>query len=182
MFTFHSDDREENDFYATDPIAIIKLLDLLQWGQERKVVRENSCGQGHLSKALEAAGHTVISTDLIDRGYGVPGIDFLKPSWIDQMPVDAIIMNPPYKCAKDFVEKSLTLAPVVCAFLRITFLESRRRAEFFKKFPPRYVGVFIDRIPCSKNAIFAEDESSTVCYAWFVWQCGYSGAPEVRWI
>lgn len=189
------DEREPHDFYATHPSAIPPLLTLLGWENGGKVIRENSCGQGHLSKALEAAGHTVISTDLIDRGYGVTGVDFLKPHWTDDMPVDAVIMNPPYKHALKFVEKSLTLAPVVCAFLRITFLETPDRAKFFEKHPPRYVAVFSKRMASSKDGKFYQDyfctktceikrkrESSTVCYAWFVWERGYTGDTVVRWI
>jgi hypothetical protein len=31
---------------------------------------EPACGDGAMSRELAAAGHTVISTDLVDRGYG----------------------------------------------------------------------------------------------------------------
>ena len=64
----HTDkEREENDFYATDPIAIDKLLGT---GFElSKNVWEPACGAGHLSKRLEHYGYNVRSTDLIDRGY-----------------------------------------------------------------------------------------------------------------
>jgi len=31
---------------------------------------EPACGDGAISRVLEAAGYQVISTDLIDRGYG----------------------------------------------------------------------------------------------------------------
>lgn len=182
MFGPHSKDREENDFYATHASAIPPLLKLLGWENGGKTIRENSCGQGHLSKEMEKAGHTVISSDLIDRGYGVTGVDFLKEGWLDSLPLDGIIMNPPYKHAQAFVEKSLTLAPVVCAFLRITFLEAACRRKFFDANPPRYVAVFTDRIPCSKNAVFGPKEASTVCYAWFVWERGYTGSPEVKWL
>jgi len=176
------DEREPHDFYATHPSAIPPLLTLLGWENGGKVIRENSCGQGHLSKALEAAGHTVISTDLIDRGYGVTGVDFLKPHWTDDIPVDAVVMNPPYKHALEFVSKSLELAPVVCAFLRLTWLESRRRRPFFDANPPRYVAVFSDRVPSCKGGDFENIGGSAVCYAWFVWERGYTGDTVVRWI
>lgn len=176
-------EREEHDFYATHPNAIIPLMKLLEWSDNApKLVWENSCGQGHLSKMLEVYGHKVISTDLIDRGYGVPGVDFLKPNFYDTLPYDAIIMNPPYKYAQEFLEKSLNIAPTVCVFLRLTFLESAKRVEFFRRHPPKIVAVFSKRIPCSKNAEFGEKESSSVAYAWFIWQRDFKGEPVIKWI
>ena len=62
-----TNEREENDYYATDPIAMELLLDIEQFSPE---VWECACGEGHLSKVLESRGYHVMSTDLIDRGLG----------------------------------------------------------------------------------------------------------------
>lgn len=175
-------EREENDFYATHPMAIPPLLDVLGWEKGGKFIFEPSCGQGHLSQMLDLYGHNVISTDLIDRGYGIGGIDFLKPTPFDGYPFDAVITNPPYKHALQFVKKSIEIAPIVCHFLNIKFLESTTRQSFFKEFPPRYVCVFSYRIPCSMNAKFSKKEASTVCYAWFIWERGFTGRPEIIWL
>lgn len=174
--------RQSEDFYATDSAAIPPLLNFLGWQHGGKIIRENSCGIGHLCWPLEINGHTVIASDLIDRGYGMTGIDFLQPHWLDDLRYDGVIMNPPYKLAQEFIEKSLTLAPVVCAFLRITFLESDKRRPFFAKNPPRYVAVFVDRMASAKNADFETYNGSAVCYAWFIWERGYVGRPEIVWI
>lgn len=176
------EEREPNDYYATHPSAIPPLLKVLEWENGGKIIRENSCGEGHLSKILEIYGHTVVSSDLIDRGYGITGVDFLKPNWLDNMRYDAIIMNPPYKLSLEFIKKSLNLAPVVCAFLKISFLESSSRQTFFRKHPPKYVAVFTKRCPSSKSGVFKPKESSTVCYAWFIWKRGYKEEPKILWI
>lgn len=69
-------EREINDYYATDPIAVDALL---QGGAElNHKIWECSAGQGHLSERLIELGYEVRSTDLIDRGYGEGGIDFLQ--------------------------------------------------------------------------------------------------------
>jgi len=175
-------EREKHDFYATSPKAISPLLKLLGWQYGGKFIFENSCGHGHLSKSLIQHGHTVISTDLVDRGYGASGVDFLKPSIYDTMPFDGIIMNPPYKHALEFIEKSLTIAPTVCAFLRLSFLESEGRYEFFQRRPPSIVGVFSDRVPSAKNADFEKYSGSTVAYAWFIWQGTSTGDPVIKWL
>ena len=72
----HTDhERAGHDYYATSP----KALELLSphYPIAHKVY-EPSCGEGHLSKWLVAHGHDVLSTDIVDRGYGVGGIDFFK--------------------------------------------------------------------------------------------------------
>lgn len=182
MHRKEGESREEHDYYATCPSAVPPLLEVLGWQSGGKLIRENSCGAGHLSQMLEAYGHKVVSTDLIDRGYGIAGVDFLLPHWTDYMGYDAVVMNPPYKHALQFVLKSLEIAPIVCAFLRIQWLESGARRQFFKDNPPRYVAVFSDRVKSSKNGEFPKGESSAVCYAWYIWERGYTGAPSILWI
>ena len=90
----HTDkEREENDFYATQPIAIDKLY---ATGELTcKDIWECACGQGDLSKRLEDFGYNVTSTDLIDRGYGKGGVDFFKCNEVFN---GDILTNPPYKC------------------------------------------------------------------------------------
>lgn len=176
------EEREEHDFYATHPSAIPPLLKVLGWENGDKFIYEPACGLGHLSEPLQIYGHTVISTDLIDRGYGVGGVDFLQQTPYDNLGFDAVITNPPYKYALQFVEKSIRIAPIACHFLRLAFLESATRRKFFEKNPPRYVCVFSERIPSSKNGIFPKSEASAVCYAWFIWMRGFRGRPEIIWL
>lgn len=87
------EEREENDFYATDPVAIDKLY---RTGELTcKNIWECACGEGHLAKKLVEYGYNVKATDLIDRGYGECGVDFLACK--DKFDGD-ILTNPPYKC------------------------------------------------------------------------------------
>lgn len=176
------EEREENDFYATHVSAIPPLLELMGWEKGGLLIRENSCGKGHLTVPLQLFGHKVVATDLIDRGFGIPGVDFLEPSWLDALKYDAVVMNPPYKYALQFVRKSLEIAPTVCAFLRISFLETPKRKKFFAEHPPKYVAVFSKRMRSSKNAEFPEKEKGCVCYAWFVWERGFKGETTVKWL
>lgn len=72
----HTDkERESNDFYATDPIAIDKLVKVIQLPHK---IWECACGTGCLSERLKDFGHDVVSTDLVDRGYGGQAISW-KP-------------------------------------------------------------------------------------------------------
>lgn len=171
-------DRETNDFYATDPKAMELLLDMEEFSPE---IWECACGAGHLSKVLENKGYTVYSTDLVDRGYGHGGIDFL--SLQTEFNGD-IITNPPYKYAKEFVEHALEVIPEgnkVAMFLKLTFAEGKARKKLFETYPPKTIYISSSRLICAKNGDFDSVSSSAVAYAWYVWEKGYTGDTVLKW-
>lgn len=181
----HTDkEREEHDFYATDPIAVDKLYTTGEL--TCKNIWECACGEGDLSKRLEDFGYTVKSTDLIDRGYGESGVDFLAQTEVFN---GDILTNPPYKYSMDFALKGLDLVEdghKVFMFLKLTFLEGKKRFdELFSKYPPKKIYVFSQRVLCAKNGDFEGMKAgggSAVAYAWYVWQKGYNGVTEVKWL
>ena len=92
--------------------------------------------------------------------------------------------NPPYAFAQEFVEKALSIIAdghKVAMFLKLTFLEGKRRAELFETAPPIRVWVSRSRLKCAKNGDFEHSPGSATCYAWFVWEKGFTGHPEIRW-
>lgn len=144
-------EREPNDYYATDSIAIDALLSKAKLSPK---VWECACGEGHLSKRLIEYGYDVKSTDLIDRGYGVGGVDFLLCK--EQFDGD-IVTNPPYKYAKEFVEHSLSIIPrgrKVFMFLKLQFLEGKARRKLFDTGQLKTLYVSSSRILCAKNGQF----------------------------
>ena len=134
----HSEyERVPNDYYSTDPLAI----DMLEkYGLLDKNVKyyEVACGDGSLSKRLESYGYDVISSDLIDRGYGTPNKDFLKDT---EMKDGSIITNPPYKHLQDFILKGLELANnKLYIFAKIQSLEGiKRYKNIYSKRTPEKV-------------------------------------------
>lgn len=182
----HSEgEREQDDYYATDPEALKVFLNRIDEDGIRlhKNVWECACGEGHLSEVLKSRGYSVKSTDLVDRGYGSGNTDFLKSipdSWCGD-----ILTNPPYKYAKEFVEKALEVTRTgayTVMFLKIQFLEGQGRRELFKKYPPKYVYVNSKRQICYINGNMSKKLSSASCYCWFVWEKGFLGEPVIRWI
>lgn len=182
----HSEqEREINDYYATDPRSLEIFLYQLRKDNVKlhKDIWENACGGGNLSKILKAQGYNVKSTDLINRNYGTSGIDFLKTNEID-LKTD-ILTNPPYKYAQEFVEHSLkTIADnyYVIMYLKIQFLEGKKRKRLYKQQNLKYVYVNSERQICAINNDFKNIKSSASCYCWFIWQKGYKGEPIIRWI
>lgn len=178
--------RAENDFYATDPHSLEIFLSKLD--EDNIKLHENiwecACGQGHLSKVLKKQGYSVNSTDIIDRGYVDNIINFLTFNPGIKFAGD-ILTNPPYKYAKEFVEKSLNNifdGFYVIMFLKIQFLEGKARKELFEKYPPKYVYVNSSRQLCYLNGDMSKKISSATCYCWFIWEKGYKGEPIIRWI
>ena len=126
-------------------------------------------------------GYNVLSSDKIDRGYGIVK-NFLTCK--DTFDGD-ILTNPPFKHANIFVETALDKVNngnYVIMFLKIQFLESKSRRILFDKFPPKYVYVNSERQHCAKNGKFEELKSTALCFCWFIWQKGYKGEPIIRWI
>lgn len=145
---------------------------------------EPACGAGHIAMVLEEHGYNVKATDLVWRGYGEKdSYDFVA----NQNKFDGdIVTNPPYKIALDFVKASLEAVPAgnkVAMFLKLLFLEGKARKKFFEENPPRTVYVSSSRLNCAKNGDFVSyPYNSAVAYAWFVWEKGYKGPTEIKWI
>lgn len=177
-----AEERQREDYYATDPIAAELLCNVEQFSP---VIWECACGEGHLAKVFEKKGYKVRSSDLIDRGYGEV-FDFL--SLENQQWDGDIITNPPYKYALEFIYKALQIIPAgrkVAMFLKVQFLEGKERRQLFNNCPPHIVYVSSSRILCAKNGDFGkfkETGGGAVAYAWFVWEKGYKGDTIIKWI
>lgn len=185
----HSEtERAENDFYATDPHSLEIFLNALERDGLKldHNIWECACGQGHLSEVLENKGYNVRNTDLIDRGYkGTIELDFLQNVSEDYQYSGDILTNPPYKFAKEFVEKALDVIQdghYVIMFLKIQFLEGKARRKMFEKYPPIYIYINSERQLCYLNGDMSNKISSATCYCWFIWQKGFTGEPTIRWI
>lgn len=171
------EDREKNDYYATNPKTVNMLLRLETFNNN---IWECACGEGHISKVLEDAGYQVYSSDLVYRGYGEGNKDFLHTNKVWE---GDIITNPPFKHGQAFVEKALSIIPEgkkVAMFLKLQFLEGQKRKLFFKKTPPRTVWVSSSRLKCGKNGDFGGG-SSAIAYCWFIWEKGFTGKTVIQW-
>lgn len=176
-----NDERQEHDYYATEPRAVDMLCNLEKFNPS---IWEPACGEGHISKALINNGYDVVSTDLIDRGYGGSPLDFLSCStpWKGD-----IITNPPYKFAKEFVYKALSLinnGSKVAMFLKIQFMEGKGRKSLFQEHPPKTIYISSSRLNCGKNGDFEGlriSGGSAIAYAWWVWEKGNNEDTRLKW-
>lgn len=150
---------------------------------------EPACGNGAISEVFRKKGYSVYSTDIMDHGYGVPNVDFLQNNslfGLHHAIHDNIITNPPTDKAIDFVKMAKMYSKhKVALLLKTTFLETVDRRILFKdkEFPFKKMYQFVRRLN-----FYNEDEdvknknNGMVSYAWFIWERGYTGRPEIDWI
>jgi hypothetical protein len=168
--------REENDFYPTPSYVVEELLKREKF---KGNIWECACGKGDISMVLKNNGYKVISTDLVNRGFGNKA-DFL----ISDLKCNNIITNPPYKLALDFVLKAKEQSKgKIAMLLKTVWLESECRYDMFndKRFPLKMVYQFSKRV-----TLYKEDKkmknSGMIAYAWYVWDKNYKGKPTIEWI
>lgn len=103
--------------------------------------------------------------------------DFLADEWrADDDDIDAIVMNPPFSQAREFVERGLELVRprngVVLALLRLNWLAGLTRAEFHRANPS-------DVYVLPRRPSFTDDGRTDASeYAWLVFRGPETGG---RW-
>lgn len=75
----------------------------------------------------------------------------------------AVVMNPPFSLAQEFCERAMSEANVVAALLRLSFLASKKRVEFWRTCRPCDVYVLAARLS------FTAGGTDSCDYAWFAW-------------
>ncbi len=169
-----------DDLYESPPVAVHALLRAEQLPQ---VVWEPACGPGSIVRVLRAAGHTVIASDLVEYDSGDQdhhGWDFLSERRAPDG-VQAIVTNPPFKLASEFVAHALELCPRVVMLLRLAFIESSRRTPILDGGHLARVHVFKNRLPMMHRDGWAGPKvSNPTPFAWFVWDREHQGPTELH--
>ena len=162
--------RVRNDFYPTPPEATYKLLEKEKLMDK---IYECACGDGAMSKVLIEKGYDVYSSDLIDRGYGDVGIDFLKSNRTE---FNTILTNPPFNLSTEFTLKALELTQRYVIFLnKLSFLEGiKRRQTIFNQGHLKKVYVFSQRLKFGGNGLMA--------FGWYIFDKQHKGVAELEWI
>lgn len=165
-------ERKERDLYETPEWVTEALLPHIP---KFLNIWEPACGSGKMSRALACAGHPVVATD-IDRGWDFRNCD--KP---DQF-FRAIITNPPYELASEFISRSLGFTSgvrgIVAMLLRTDFDHARTRQHFFGECPE-----FAKKVVLTKRIKWFEDSkgSPSFNHAWFIWDHHHRGPPTLAY-
>ncbi|MCP3685367.1 MAG: DNA methyltransferase [bacterium] len=145
--------RIANDFYPTPTYTVKSLIDCLDLRRINSFL-EPCKGNGSIYNSVEVP----------DKHYCelLEGINYLTTTFEEEF--DLIVTNPPYSLAQQFLEKSLSEAKTVCYLLRINFLGSQKRKDWWKRItPPNKLLVL------SKRPKFVNNKSDRTEYAWYCW-------------
>ncbi len=150
-------DRPEDDFYPSNKYLVdglFEFVDLNKLASTGYNFFEPCKGDGAIYNYLPE------KKDYCSLEEGRDYFEYTSP----YDPKKIIVTNPPFKHAQKFLEKSLSEAKVVIYFLRLNFLGSGARYEFFRSNPPDHFIVSSDR------PSFTRDGNTDSCdYAWFVY-------------
>ncbi len=173
--------RVPHDFYPTPPKATRALLSVERFDGP---IWEPACGNGAIAKVLIAAGHRVVSTDLVDRGWGLGGINFLDET---NNRARHIITNPPYGrgLADSFLRKALALTRPVhgmtAMLLDLASLAHPRRTLFWTHDPPAVIYA-LDDLTCVPAGRDWEDFPTLNRFCWVIWRPHHTGRPSFWWL
>ncbi len=179
----HALDVRRNDLYETPPEAVQTLLAV---ESPPRLIWEPACGPGAIVSVLRDSGRDVLATDLVDYAsphQNLAGIDFLMPGMAESLGAGhrAIVTNPPFKNAPAFVRRALALSPYVAMLLRLAFITGTTRNDILDMGPLARVHVFSKRLPMMhRDGWTGPKASASMDFAWFIWQRGHNGPPELR--
>jgi hypothetical protein len=165
-------ERKPRDFYETPAWVTVALIPHLRpfWR-----AWDPAAGSGKMVCALGAAGLEVESSDITD------GVDFLLERAV-RSGADAIITNPPYAQAQEFIEHALRLTEpgrgLVAMLLRTDFDHARTRQHLFGG-----CAVFAKKLVLTKRIIWFERQNAAPSFnhAWFIWDWRHRGLPTLAW-
>lgn len=175
--------RLPNEYYPTPPEATRALLSVETFGDS---IWEPACGEGAIAKELVAAGNTVVATDLIDYGFGIPGTDFLEEL---RPRARHIVTNPPYGSglADAFITKALGFAEAtrgtVAMLLNLASLAHRPRTRWWREHPPARLYA-IDDVVCWPSHRYGPPPAyfTKHRYVWAVWTPNHKGPSAFWWL
>ena len=166
-----------HDYYATPSWCVDRLLEV--WRPCPGLIVEPCAGDGAVIRAVEATlGRQrwvamEIREDAIptlkdsgaDAGLSIAVCgDFLKNT-VEEVLARAVITNPPYSLAAQFIEHCRLLYPgaEIAMLLRLPFLASEERLEFFERMGMPDVYVLPNR------PSFRSKGTDSTDYAWMIW-------------
>ncbi len=165
--------RHKSDFYQTPYNLTRRLLEAEKF--EGRIL-EPACGGGAITTILEEAGYGDITAyDLL-----IDGKDFLD----ETRKFDAIITNPPFSLAKEFILKACEVAPRFAFLLPLSYLHGKERHdEIYTRGILEKIYVFT-RYPLLLREIRADGrhETGMMVYAWYIFDTRHNGAPTIHWL
>lgn len=167
--------RKERDLYETPAWATEALRPHLP--RMPNLIWEPAAGSGKMVKVLATWGGGVVASDIEPHPLCYTA-DFLTCPVHDG--ADAIITNPPYEMATEFVQRALGSVGrgIVAMLLRTDFDHAKTRGHLFERHP-----AFAKKVVLTKRIKWFEDSKGQPSFnhAWFIWDWQHSGPPTLAY-
>lgn len=171
----HGYERSDSDFYVEPRWSVLALARSIKFEGQ---IYDPACGSGTIPKTFEGLGFTASGSDLKDRGFGLPNINFLR----DYAKRENIITNPPYNLAEDFIKHALVVAEKRIAILaRIAFLNGQKRFQLYNQHPPECVVILSKRPSMPPGGRMIMPQGGKTDFCWIVWNREPRGETIIRW-
>lgn len=194
----HTNEERGDDEYQTPPEALIALMGVEALPQ---VMWEPACGEGNLVNVIRESGRSCWASDKHETPCEYSYVsDFLgtpimgRPQFLidNEVKIGGIITNPPFLLIEEFIDRALTLAPLVYMLGPSTFMHgvdgrvrnSGTRTRLIEKSGLRTIWAFRDRLPMMHRKGWEESgkptASSQANHCWYVWQRGWTGKRSLN--
>lgn len=168
------DGYREDSFYPTPWEATESfLLAEESWLTAHDEIEEPACGTGEIAEVIRGHGKRVFASDLVDRGYGIGGRDFLSLSHPRRG--TGLITNPPYD--DDLAEAFIRMAHekgygYIAMLLKANYWHAQKRHPLFRRFRPVRIR------PLGWRVDFTGGGSNHFDCIWVVWIPSDGGKTE----
>jgi hypothetical protein len=178
----HIWERSDEDWYC-EPSWISERL--FEEEEFSGAIWDPACGLGRICESASKRNHAIVYSDICDRGYDPYGMKVVR-DFLDSgdKKIENIVSNPPFDIIRDFAERALTLAihkvAFVCPVPRLN-----AAGKWLKDTPLRRVWLITPRPSMSPGRVIldgAKAGGGKMDYCWLVWEHGYQGTPELRWL
>jgi len=167
----HKRPRQADDWYRESRLAVEALFDEVIFTGP---IHDPACGDGLIPIIAQEQGYAASGSDLVGRGYGEGGIDFLT----DFTSRTTLIFNAPYSLNEAFISHALAVASAeVAAIARVTFLCGQwRYRNLWAPSPPASLCRCRDARACRPVTVRARQRTVLLTMPGSVWSKG-----PLRW-
>lgn len=176
----HLWNRHPEDWYVEPEWCSRRLFDVEQFDD---VICDPACGLARILQSAHRVGYLVYGADIVRRSEWCEEVkDFFHTG---EVAVN-IVSNPPFGVADKFAEHALFIASKKVALLLPTkWMNGAKRGAWLETTPLRRVWLLGPRPSMPPGPVIEAGiapGNGTVDFAWFVWERGYQGRPELHWL
>lgn len=176
--------RHPQDWYVEDPWVSRRLFEVEKF--EGRIL-DPACGEGRIVRSARQAGLKCIGSDIVRRAIGFRVGDF----FLMTQPAPNIVSNVPFRFAMAFVGHALNLAQhKVAILLPAGWVQADTRSRWLCRTPLARIWLITPRPSMPPGNLPKKFRSrsgrkggnGTTDYAWFVWEQGHTGLPQIGWL